>query len=90
MKELKFTCPRCGKHELGSVEQVLMTYPIKKINVDGDLDYDTDNPTAGDSQVLSYQCLHCGFELKHSEEGHEITDCMDVPKWVEKNCPQEK
>jgi len=79
--KLKFTCPKCGKHELGSVEQVLMTYPILKINSDGDLDYDIDNPTSGDGQVLAYQCMNCGYELP-------VIDCMAVPEWVAENCPQ--
>ena len=82
--ELIFTCPKCGKHELGSVEQVIMTYPIKKINVDGDLDYDHDNPTAGDGQVLAYQCMNCGFELK-DEQGNSIDDCLQVVEWIKNN-----
>ncbi len=90
VKEVKFTCPRCGKNELGSVEQVLMTYPIKRIPIDGDLDYDTDNPTAGDGQVVAYQCMNCGYELKDTENGQQIEDCSKVPEWVAKNCPQEE
>ena len=86
-KALKFTCPKCGKNELGSVEQVYMTYPITNINPDGDLDYDTDSPIAGDSHVVSYQCLHCGYELQ-DENGHIISDCNEVPAWVKKHCKQ--
>ena len=82
--ELIFTCPKCGKHELGSVEQVFMTYPIKKINVDGDLDYDTDNPTAGDSQVLAYQCMNCGYELE-DEQGNSFVEQSDVIEWIRNN-----
>ena len=81
--ELIFTCPRCGKHELCSVEQVIMTYPIKKIT-DEDLNYDSDNPTAGDSQILSYQCMHCGYELE-DEQGNSFTEQSDVIEWVRKN-----
>ena len=88
MKELKFTCPKCGKNELGSVEQVIMTYPITKIPENGDLDYDTDNPTAGDGDVLAYICMNCGFELK-DERGNPIDDCAKVPEWCKKNCNQE-
>ncbi len=84
--ELIFTCPKCGKHELGSVEQVIMTYPITEIN-DEDLEYDTDNPTAGDSQILSYQCLHCGFELE-DEQGNSFTEQSDVIEWIKKNLPE--
>lgn len=89
IKELIFTCPQCGKHDLGSVEQVLMTYPIKKINSDGDLDYDTDNPTSGDGQVLSYQCMNCGFELEHDDYNASIIEQEDLIKWIKENCPQE-
>ncbi len=90
MKALIFTCPKCGKHELGSVEKGFTSYPITNINVDGALDYDTDNPTAGNSQVVAYQCMNCGYELKDTENGQQIEDCMKVPAWVEKNCPQEE
>ena len=79
-----FTCPKCGKNELGSVEQVIMTYPITKISDDGDLEYDYDNPTAGDGQVLAYQCINCGFELKN-EDGGSIHDCLKVPDWIKNN-----
>ncbi len=84
MKELKFTCPKCNHNELGSVEQVIMTYPITRIPNDGDLNYDYDNPTAGDSQILSYQCLHCGFELE-DEQGHSFTEQSDVIDWIKRN-----
>ncbi len=83
MKELKFTCPKCNHNELGSVEQVIMTYPITEIN-DEDVVYDSDNPTAGDSQILSYQCLHCGFELE-DEQGNSIVEQSDVIEWIKKN-----
>ena len=86
--ELNFTCPKCGKHELGSVEQVIMTYPIKKINSDGDLEYDTDNPTAGDGQVLACQCMNCGWEIAESEQSHSLIEQEDVVKWIAENCPQ--
>jgi rubredoxin len=85
MKTYQFTCPECKKHELGSVEQVILTYPITRIPSNGDLDYDTDNPTAGDGQVLAYQCMNCGYELK-DEQGNTITDCTEVAKWVKKHC----
>ena len=84
MKEYQFTCPKCNHHELGSVEQVILTYPITKIPDDGDLNYDTDDPTAGDGHVVAYQCLHCGFELKN-EQGNTIQDCSEVVKWVKNN-----
>ena len=87
MKQLKFTCPKCNHHELGSVEQVIMTYPITRIPDDGDLNYDTDNPTAGDSQILAYQCMHCGYELK-DENGNTIQDCLEVPEWIKRNLPE--
>ena len=81
MKELIFTCPDCNHHELGSIEQVIMTYPITKIPEDGDLNYDTDNPTAGDGEVLSYQCMFCGYELK-DKLGNSIDDSLQVVEWV--------
>ncbi len=89
IKALIFTCPDCGKHELGSVEQCFITYPIKKINSDGDLDYDTDNPTVGDGQVQCYSCMNCGYELTDIPNGQPIEDCIKVPEWVAKNCKQE-
>lgn len=61
-----------------------MTYPITRIPSNGDLDYDTDNPTAGDGQVLAYQCMNCGYELT-DEQGNTITDCIEVAKWVKKH-----
>ncbi len=88
MNELKFTCPKCGKHELGSVEQVIMTYPITRIT-DEDVVYDYDNPTAGDSQILSYQCLHCGFELE-DEQGNSFVEQSDVIEWIKNNTSEKK
>jgi hypothetical protein len=84
MDTLIFTCPECGKNELGSVEQVFLTYPITRIPEDGDLDYDYDNPEAGDGDVLCYQCLNCGYELQ-DEAGNTITDCLKVPDWIQKH-----
>ncbi len=86
MREHEFTCPKCNHHELSSVEQVIMTYPITLIPDDGDLDYDYDNPTAGDSQILSFQCLYCGYELK-DEQGNSIVEQKDVIEWIKKNTP---
>lgn len=77
----QFTCPECGKHELGSVEEVILTYPVTKILEEGNLDIDTDSPIAGDRQVLAYRCLHCGYELKDEQE-NTIADGNDVVKWV--------
>jgi len=85
---IKFVCPKCGKNELGSIEQVIRTYPITKISENGDLEYDTDRVIAGDGEVLAYQCINCGFELKN-EMGNPIGDCVKVPEWCKKNCPQE-
>jgi len=84
MGKLLFTCPDCGKHELGSVEEIIMTYPIISIKEDGDFDYDTDNPTSGDGQVLSYQCMNCGYELK-DEHGFEIQNCESAAEWIKEH-----
>ena len=81
MKTLKFTCPDCGKHELGSVEQVILTYHIVNLNKNGDFDYDYDNPEQGDGEVLSYQCINCGYELK-DEQGSTIQDCVSAAEWL--------
>ena len=89
MKELKFVCPKCNHHELGSVEQVMLTYPITKIPDDGDLNYDYDNPTAGDGQVIAYQCMNCGYELK-DEQGISIHDCLQVSDWIMRNKSEKK
>ena len=83
MKQFKFTCPKCNHHELGSVEQVIMTYPITEIT-DEDLNYDYDNPTAGDSNILSYQCLFCGFELE-DEQGNSFVEQSDVIEWIKRD-----
>ena len=85
---IKFVCPKCGKNELGSIEQVTRTYPITKISENGNLEYDTDRVIAGDGEVLAYQCINCGFELKN-EQGNPIDDCVKVPEWCKKNCHQE-
>ena len=85
---INFTCPKCNHHKLGSIEQIIMTYPITLIPENGDLEYDTDRVIAGDGEVLAYQCINCGFELK-DEQGVSIHDCLQVPEWCKKNCPQE-
>ena len=38
---IKFTCPKCNHHELGSIEQIIMTYPITLIPENGNLEYDS-------------------------------------------------
>ena len=81
MKELKFTCPKCNKNELGSVEQAILTYPITKIPENGFVEYDYDNPNAGDSHILAYQCMNCGYELK-DEQGNTINKCVEVVEWI--------
>jgi rubredoxin len=88
MDALTFTCPECGKNKLGSVEQVMLTYPIKAIPADGDLDYDYDNPIAGDGHVLCYQCMNCGYELE-DDEGNTITDGLKVFDWIKKHCSEQ-
>lgn len=85
MKKLKFTCPSCGKHELGSVEDIIMTYSITNLNEDGDFDYDTDNPSAGDGEVLAYQCTNCGYELM-DEQGFTIQNRESAAEWLKKHC----
>jgi len=85
---IRFICPSCGENVLGSVEEVILTYPITSITDKGDLYYDTDNPTAGDGQVIAYQCMNCGFELKNEDE-NTIEDCTKVAEWCIKNCSQE-
>ena len=82
MKELIFVCPECGSNELGSIENVLTTYPVFIIKEDGDLDYGP--PSTHDSTVIAYECLDCGYQLT-KDNGVLITDCLEVPKWVEKN-----
>ena len=88
MKLLKFTCPKCGHTKLSSVDQVIMTYPVIAIT-DEDVVFDTDNPTAVDSQILSYQCMHCGFELE-DEQGNSFTEQSDVIEWIKRNTPEKK
>ena len=81
MNTLQFTCPDCGKHKLGSVEQVIMTYPISNLDAEGNFDYDYDNPTAGDGEVLAYQCMNCGYELKDEQE-FVIQNCVSAAEWI--------
>jgi predicted RNA-binding Zn-ribbon protein involved in translation (DUF1610 family) len=88
-KSLVFTCPECNGHELGSVEQVIVTYPISHIPANGDLDYDYDHKEDGDGEVLAYQCMNCGYELT-DKKGNTITDCVNVPRWIKKNHKRKK
>ena len=88
MKELKFTCPKCGKNELGSVEQVIKTYPITKISENGNLEYDTDRVIDGDGEPVAYSCLYCGYILR-DEQGNTVDNCVKVSEWCKKNCSQE-
>ena len=60
-----------------------MTYPITEIT-DEDVVYDYDNPTAGDSNILSFQCMSCGFELE-DEQGNSFVEQEDVIEWIKKN-----
>jgi predicted RNA-binding Zn-ribbon protein involved in translation (DUF1610 family) len=83
-KDMTFICPECGGLRLGSVEQRIITYPITRIPKNGNMDYDIDNSTSGDGEVLAYQCLSCGYELR-DEKGEAITDCLKVPKWIRKH-----
>jgi len=92
MNELKFKCPECSSDKLGQVNTVIVTYPITrilnaKIPSDDDLDYDLNNTVSGGGEVLAYQCMNCGYELKNDDI--EVVDVIDVPEWILKNCPQE-
>lgn len=84
---LQFTCPKCKHNELSSVEQAILTYPVTKIPNNGLLEYELDNPTAGDSHILAYQCMNCGYELKN-EQGNTIDECLQVVEWVKNNIPE--
>ena len=75
--------------KLGSVENVLTTFPILNIPLDGDFEYDYENRSTSDSLVLAYQCLHCGFELE-DENGNTIHDCLDVIEWIKKHTSEKK
>jgi len=84
IETLKFICPQCGSNELGSIENVLTTYPIIEIPEDGNLNYG--DSITHDSEILAYECMECGFQLQ--KNGITITDCMKVGKWVKRNCSQ--
>lgn len=89
MKELKFVCPKCGHNELGSVEQVILTYPITQITDDGEMDYDYVKPSNEDGQILAFQCMNCSYELT-DEQGSTIHECSEVVEWIKKNVTEKQ
>ena len=88
VKVWKFTCPECGRHKLGQVNLVIVTYPVIRIPDGGDLDYDLANTENGDGEVTAHQCMDCGYELKNN--GLDIVDVDKAEDWVRDNCPQDE
>lgn len=83
MKKAKFICPDCGSENLGQLQNVMTTYRITNIPEDGNLDYDHCNPQTGDGEVLSHQCMDCGYELR-DKDGNVVDDCLKVYEAVKK------
>lgn len=81
--EIKFTCPDCGGNMLGQLQNVMTTYEITRIGKDGMLEYNHYSPKTGEGQVLSHQCMDCGYELR-DESGNPVDDIQDVFDAVQK------
>ena len=89
MKKLTFTCPVCGGHRLGQLQEVLVLYPVTEIQSNGNLEYDLKNRVEIDGTTVDHQCMDCDTVLVN-EKGVIVDDIMEVPKWVRKHCPQPK
>lgn len=82
MKNLKFTCPDCGKHRLECVMDGINTCEVTSLHNSGDFDY---GPVESESDVVRWQCLECGYTLKDGD-GEDIIDNVEVANWIEENC----
>ena len=85
MKNLKFTCPKCGEHNLEEIQvDVVSTHQIKSINRDGEIKYGKTDNEGG--EVSHYQCANCGAGIE-SEHGFDMTDSGELAEWIKENCP---
>jgi hypothetical protein len=89
VKNLVFVCPECGSNKLGQTQNVLTCYPVISIPNNGNLEYNSKEAVAIDSTILGHQCWNCSYEL-YDENWNPITDTIDIPAWIKKNCPQPK
>ena len=87
-KVLKFTCPKCGKNKLASISELNKYYVDIHIKSDGSFECVEDTLNEKDFKIVSFECLHCGFQLK-DEKGHIICDCEKAAQWVIKHCKQD-
>lgn len=87
---MEFTCPICGEHRLEEImTDVVVASIITNLNEEGDHDYG--EQVNEDGEVDHYQCVNCGWIIKHGSLetlGNPITDVIELAKWIKKNCPQ--
>ncbi len=87
---MKFKCPSCGGNRLECCMNGPHACPITEIDEEGDFEYGEYDSF---SEPDRFQCLECGFVLKHktAEEGFNdyiITESRDIVEWCKKNCKQ--
>ena len=93
-KELKFTCPNCGKNELSEVVSGILAWntialiDLEAEDVDdslifvGETSYNEDGP-----YIDSFRCNHCGYEIKDKED-FNIVEVEKLSLWLKENCPE--
>ena len=80
LEGLKFTCPECGSHRMECCQDGYHVSEVMRIDPDGHHDYG-DLQSHGD--VIRWQCLSCGYVLEFTGD---ITDNVEMAKWVKENC----
>ncbi len=86
MKNIDFTCPKCGADDLEEVMEVATVIsPITDIEFNEDdpgfhsVEYD--HPDVWDGEVSHFQCAKCGQGVRN-EAGHLITDTTSLIEWL--------
>ena len=89
MKNVEFTCPKCGKIHLEEIMVGVTVFStLKNITVeDGVADCDYENPTNEDGELNRYQCEICGHAL--TINGDTVNDLEGLARWFEINSPNE-
>jgi len=77
---LKFKCPKCGGTQITTREKVWMFHRVK-IALDGEMEFDTENPKKGHGVLTDVGCSNCDWDFPvHTEY---------IADWLRDNCKQE-
>ena len=82
MKELKFTCPKCGNRELKEIANVSVVFPIRSINTQ-DFNYGEKEDGNGMNDGIDH--YECGNGCILMSKGSHIDTQEDMIEWLREN-----